>query len=52
MWSALRDLFASVPSDHRLTLAIAIGALLVGALGLLAVMGLDLAPYWALLGSD
>jgi len=52
MWSALKDLFASVPPGHRLYLAIAIGALLVGTLGLLAVMGLDLAPYWALLGSD
>lgn len=52
MWSALRDLFASVPSAHRLYLAIAVGALLVGALALLAFLGLDLAPYWALLGSN
>jgi hypothetical protein len=52
MWSALRDLFTSVPPAHRLTLAIAVGCLLVGALALLAFLGLDLAPYWALLSGN
>ncbi len=52
MWTALRDLFSSVPPQHRLYLAIAIGALLLGTLGLLAVLGLDLTPFWRLLGSN
>ncbi|MBU6351488.1 MAG: hypothetical protein KGS73_15220 [Chloroflexi bacterium] len=51
MWSALRELFASVPSEHRLWLALAVGALLVMTLGLLTMLGLDLAPFWALLSS-
>ena len=51
MWSALRELFASVPSEHRLWLALAVGALLVVTLGLLTMLGLDLAPFWALLSS-
>ena len=43
MWTALRDLFSSVPPRQRAYLAIAVGALLVGTLGL--------TPFWALLGS-
>lgn len=50
MWNALRDLFANIPPEHRAGLAIALGIMLVGVLGLLAVLGLDLGPYWALLG--
>ena len=49
MWSVLRDLFASVPPRQRAYLAVAVGCLLVGTLGLLAVLGLDLAPFWAIL---
>ena len=52
MWTALRDLFTSVPPQQRLYLAIAVGALLVGTLGLLAILGLDSTPFWRLLGSN
>jgi hypothetical protein len=43
MWSILRDLFASVPPRQR--------AYLTGKFRLLAVLGLDLAPFWAILDS-
>jgi len=52
MWSILRDLFASVPPRQRPALAIAVGFLLVGALGLLLLFGLDLAPFWAMLDGE
>ena len=52
MWTALRDLFSSVPPRQRAYLAIAVGALLLGTLGLLAILGLDLTPFWSLLGSN
>jgi hypothetical protein len=49
MWSALKDLFASVPPAHRLYLAIAIDALLLGVevLLLAGCHGDRLATGWA-----
>ena len=52
MWSALRELFAGVPAGQRIWLALAIGALLVAALVILVYFGLDLTPFWALLGGQ
>jgi len=52
MWTALRELFAGVPAERRGLLAIAIGVLLVGVVGLLVAYGLDLGPFWALLGGQ
>lgn len=45
-------LFTSVPPRQRAYLAIAVGCLLVGSLGLLALLGLDLTPFWALLSGS
>ena len=52
MWTALRELFTGVPAGQRVWLAIAVGALLVAALGVLVYFGLDLTTFWALLGGQ
>ena len=52
MWTALRELFAGVPAEQRVWLAVGIGVLLVVALGVLVGFGLDLGPFWALLGGQ
>jgi len=52
MWTALRELFAGVPAEQRVGLAIAVGALLIVALGILVFFGLDLNPFWTLLGGQ
>ena len=52
MWSALRELFSGVPAEQRIWLALAIGGLIVAALGILVYFNLDLGPFWALLGGN
>ena len=52
MWSALRELFAGVPAEQRIWLALAIGFFILGGLGILVYFNLDLSPFWALLGGQ
>jgi hypothetical protein len=50
MWSALRELFASLAPQGRFWLAVVIILALIAVFVTITVTGADLTPFWAILG--
>jgi hypothetical protein len=50
MWTALRELFTGLSPRGRFWLAVVISAALAAVLVTMAVTGVDLAPWWGILG--
>lgn len=50
MWSALRELFTGLSPRGRFWLAVVIILALIAVFVTMTVTGVDLAPFWAILG--
>jgi len=50
MWSALRELFGGLSPRGRFWLAVVMVVALIAAFVTMTVAGVDLTPFWAILG--
>ena len=50
MWTALRELFAGLTPRGRFWLAVVFVLALIAVLVTMTVTGVDLTPFWAILG--